>query len=102
MYSLGSSHPNIRDLNTSVTPYIPAEKWKDLGFELLNGSDVELNNIEADIQGTNQRVIKMFEKWLTRRDATWNELIAALEKIHLTHLADNLRKKFLSSTGKDM
>ena len=43
----------------------------------------------------------MFEKWLTRRDATWNELIAALEKFHLTYLADDIRKNFLSRTGND-
>lgn len=99
MYCLGSSRPDIRDLNTYVTPNIPAEKWKDLGIELLKDSSMDLNDVEADTQGTSQRINKMFEKWLTRRDATWNELIAALERIHLTYLADNIRKNFLSRTG---
>ena len=97
---LGCAHPDIRDLNGHVTPNIPAEKWKDLGLELLNGNFVELGNIEADVQGTNQRVNKIFEKWLAKHDATWSELIAALEKIHLTYLANNIRKTFLSITGK--
>ena len=100
MYYLGCTRPDIRDLNSHVTPNIPAEKWKDLGLELLNGNIVELSNIEADIQRTNQRVNKIFEKWLTKHDATWNELIAALEKVHLTYLADNVTKNLLSITGK--
>ena len=102
MCYLGSSHPDISDLNTYVTPNIPANKWKDLGLELLCCSSAELNDIERDIQGTGQRVNRMFEMWLTRCDATWNELIVALEKIHLTQLADNIRKNFLSRTGNDM
>ena len=96
---IGSSHPDIRDLNHQITPNIPPEKWKDLGLELLSGNSVEVNNIETDTQGTRQRVTKTFEKWLDRRDATWNKLIAALENIHLTYLADHVKKTFLSVTG---
>ena len=102
MCILGCTRPDIRDINSHVAPNIPAEKWKDLGLELLNGNIVELGNIEADVQGTNQRVIKIFEKWLAKHNATWSELIAVLEKIHLNYLADNIGKNFLSITGKFM
>ena len=42
----------------------------------------------------------MFDKWLLRHSATWNELIATLEKVQLTFLADNIKKQLLTITGK--
>ena len=98
---LGCSCPSIRDLSLHVTPNIPAEKWKDLGLELLH-DNAELTHIEADIQQTSKKVNKMFEKWLTRKNATWNVLIAALEKIRLPYLANKIRKDPLSIGGKGM
>ena len=96
---VGYGHPDIRILRSHVTPDIPPEKWKDLGLELLNGNSNELNNIEADVHGTIGKINEMFDKWLTRREATWNELIVALENIHLTYLADKIRKNVLPLTG---
>ena len=42
----------------------------------------------------------MFNKWLLRRSTTWNELIAALEKVQLIFLTDNIKKQLSTITGK--
>ena len=103
MYSIGCSHPraNLKDLNTHVIPHIPADKWKDLGFELLDSetSAAELSHIKANNPEIRQRCEAMFEKWLLGRNATWNELIVALQKVGLMFLADNIEKTFISMTG---
>jgi len=43
----GSNHPDIRDLNSHVIPNIPADKWEDLGAELLAGNTSQLSHIRA-------------------------------------------------------
>ena len=96
---VGSGHPTGKDISTCVIPHIPPDKWEDLGLQLLDGDtgSTELSHIKASNPDTSQRCKVMFDKWLCKRNATWNELITALEKVHLTFLADNV-KKILSPT----
>ena len=95
-------HPKARDIHTHVIPHIPADKWEDIGYELLDDDNaaIELGHIKASISETRQRCKAMFEKWLLKRSATWNELITALEKVDLTFLADNIKKQLSTVTGK--
>ena len=69
---------------------------------MLDGDSVamELNYIKANYPDTKQRCKAMFERWLLGSSATWNKLIAALEMVGLTFLADDIKKKFLFLTGK--
>ena len=99
--AIGCDHPKAKDINTHVVPYT-SEKWEDLGYELLDDdhATTELDHIKASNSETRQRCKAMFEKWLLRRTATWNELITALEKVELTFLADNIKKQLLFAAGK--
>ena len=102
MHSAGCDHPNVKDIYAKVIPHIPAYKWEDLGHELLDGDNVnvQLSHIKADNpENIEQRFRIMFDKWLLNRSATWNKLIAALENIKMTFLADNIKKSLLSNTG---
>ena len=69
---------------------------------MLDGDNatIELGHIKASNSETRQRCKAMFETWLLSRSATWNELIAALEKVQLTYLADNIKKHLPPITGK--
>lgn len=96
--SIGNDRPNAKDLHTHVIPNIPADKWEDLGVELLQTS-VELSHIKASSSETSQMCRKMFDDWLNGRDATWNGLIDALDKVGLTYLAGNIKKNLSSITG---
>ena len=100
--SIGSDHPKANDIYNHVVPKIPADKWEDLGCELLGGDNaaIELSHIKASNPDTRQRCKAMFEKWLLSRSATWNKLIAALENVELTFLADNVKNHLLTITGK--
>ena len=101
-YFVGYDHPTAKDINTHVIPHIPADKWEDLGYELLDADNatIELGHIKASNSETRQRCKAMFETWLLSRSSTWNELIAALEKVQLTYLADNIKKYLPPITGK--
>ena len=74
-----------------------ADKWRDLGVQLLQPDPEKLLNIIAedhphDVVRCCKRV---FEKWLEiTTDATWNELIRALRSpgIQLIYLAGRLEK----------
>ena len=94
----GSDRPDIRDLNRHVIPNIPADKWEDLGAELLDGNTAELSHIRAATSDTPLRCKRLFEKWLSRRDSRWDGLVSALEKVQLTYLVDTIRK-ILHTTG---
>ena len=67
-------------------------KWRDLGMQLLQPSDVGIiaQNHPGDVVGCCQRVL---EEWLEKAtDATWNQLIKALRSIELNHLAGQLEQ----------
>ena len=82
-----------------VIPGIPADKWDDLCAELLDGNTAKISDIRGATTETSLRCKLMFEKWLTRRDATWDVLVNALENIQLTFLADTITEMLLKGTG---
>ena len=59
-----------------------------------------LGHIKANNFDTRDRCTAMFEKWLLSRNATWNKLIAVLEKVKLTFLADDIKRRLSTIPGK--
>ena len=68
-------------------------KWKELGIELLGGSTHRLNVIKRDHHDSQDECCTaMFQEWLdVNPNASWNELIKALENIGLVTAASNIK-----------
>ena len=77
-----------------------ATKWYELGLELVD-SNKALKVIETDHpHNTNTCCRLMFEKWLeVKSDASWSQLVTALDNIKMNTAADAVRKLFKSGTG---
>ena len=97
---IGSDRPTLKSLYDHVVMKV-ADKWRDLGVQLLR-SDQErlLNIIEVDHPLNATGCCKcLFEKWLeTNADATWNVLIKALKSptVQLDYLASQLEKMLMT------
>ena len=74
-----------------------ATKWYELGLELVDSNKV-LKVIEADNpRSTNTCCRVMFEKWLEKApNASWSQLVTALDNIKMKTAADVVRKLFKS------
>ena len=72
-------------------------KWYDLGLELVD-SNKTLKVIEADHPSdVNTCCRVMFEKWLERTpNASWKQLVTALNNIEMKTAADIISKLFRS------
>ena len=96
MYT-GDSRPILRDLYDQVVPSI-ADKWKDLGVQLLDPSLIDqrvLEVIAADHPHSVEGCCKsVFEKWLnTQEDASWQQLLEALKNVQLVYLSSQIENK---------
>ena len=94
----GHQRPTQKYLNRYVKQVI-GKKWYDLGIELLENDDIgALNNIQSDHSKDQEECCtKMFQLWLTKQPASWNQLIEALRNIKLNHLATSIEEMLLSS-----
>ena len=93
----GTDRPTLKLLNSHVRNKVGSE-WYYLGEELLCYEHSEkLNIIKQDHPGDVKMCItKMFKTWLdVDNEATWNNLIAALEQIDKNALAENIRRNIL-------
>ena len=74
-----------------------ATKWYELGLELVDSNKV-LKVIEADNpHNTNTCCRVMFEKWLEKTpNASWSQLVTALDNIEMKTAANVVRKLFKS------
>ena len=72
-------------------------KWYELGLELVDSNKV-LKVIEADNpRSTNTCCRVMFEKWLEKTpNASWSQVVTALDNIKMNTAADAVRKLFKS------
>ena len=72
-------------------------KWYDLGLELVD-SNKALKVIEVNHRNdVNTCCRVMFEKWLEKTpNASWSQLVAALDNIKMNTAADAVRKLFKS------
>ena len=73
-------------------------KWYELGVELLD-NDVARKEIEANHPNNVDTCCrKMFEKWLeVKPDASWSQLVIALNKIRLYNAGDAVSKLYVLS-----
>ena len=93
---IGKGRPSLKTLHDHVVMKV-ADRWKDLGVQLLQSDQQHILNIIAtDHPNDAVKCCKcVLEKWLeTAPDATWNQLIEALRSpsVHLIHLADQLEQ----------
>ena len=72
-----------------------ATKWYELGLELLDNNNI-LRVIEADHPNDVNRCCHiMFEKWLEKTpNASWSQLVTALDSIKMNVAANAVRKLF--------
>ena len=97
--SIGCDRPALKLLNKYVRKDASL-KWHDLGLELLEQKDEEeLNQIQMDNPNDGSKCCKeMFQLWLRKcPNATWNQLIKALEEpsIELNKLASTIKELLL-------
>ena len=75
--------------------------WRDLGIELLGqGGIAELDVIKANNTDDVMKCCsKMLSLWLQlQTEASWNQLIEALEQVKLNRLAKEIKKALKSPT----
>ena len=100
-FSVVDDRPEVLHLNRHVRSQLCAacadnpEAWKDLGMELMPGSEAALGTIAANSHGN---VItccsSLFKLWLQRQpNASWRQLIQALKDIGLDKLATEIKGK---------
>ena len=82
----------IKDIDTT--------RWRDLGLELVD-SNKALKVIEANHPSDVDSCCRvMFEKWLEMMpDASWNQLVAALNNIGMKTAADAVSKLLKSDSS---
>ena len=87
--------PTLRQLNEimRIKDIEIASKWYDLGLE-LPVSNSKLKLIELDRSSEiNTRFRLMFQEWLdTTPNASWQQLVTALNKIEMKTAADAISK----------
>ena len=77
-----------------------ATKWYKLGVELLDSNTTELDVIETNHHSDDKRCSGMLKKWLEMKpDASWSQLVTALNNIGLHTAADNVRRRKMSTEG---
>ena len=72
-------------------------KWYELGEELLE-KDIALSVIQANYPNdVNRCCYEMFKKWLdVNPDASWSQLVTALNNIGLCKAAVSISKQYMS------
>ena len=99
---VGHDKPSLKFLNRYVKDLV-GTKWHDLGIELLDSDDDELDTIAADHPSGLSKCTKMFKLWLRKQStASWNQLIEALRQpgINLNALADKIEQMLLKPEPK--
>jgi len=93
---------SLKQLNKVITnePGV-ATKWYKLGLELLDSNTAVLDVIETNQPSDDDRCIRMFKKWLEMKpDASWSQLVVALNNIGLKTAAENVHQNNMSNEGK--
>ena len=94
--------PTLKQLNKVLTdePGV-ATKWYKLGVELLDSNTSVLDVIETNYQSDDDRCSRMFKKWLEMKpDASWSQLVAALNDIGLKSAANSVQSAKMSNEGQ--
>ena len=91
---VGMAKLTVKSLDYYILNTVIANHWKDLGTELLKEEYLhQLITIEAKYNSDVKNCCRaMFNYWLqVDYEAKWNQLISALEEIHLNVLAQKIR-----------
>ena len=98
MFTYLDDRPNMQQLveMMRIEHIEIASKWYELGLELVDSRILKV--IRADHPNdTNTCCHVMFEKWLEMKyDASWSQLVTALDNIEMTTAAEAIRKLFKS------
>ena len=75
------------------------QAWKDLGTELMPDAEAELSAISAEHPDSLVKCCSsLFQLWLQREsNASWKQLLDALKKVNLNHLATQIEGMLVSS-----
>ena len=75
------------------------QAWKDLGTELMPDAEAELSAISAEHPNSLvKRCSSLFQLWLQKEsNASWKQLLDALKKVNLNHLATQIEEMLVSS-----
>ena len=94
--NIGNDRPTLRQLTDVIEEC--STRWHDLGVQLLEehtGSRI-LNEIENDCPSSVVKCCrKMFDRWLEQQpNASWDQLLTALNRIGMNSAAEHIRGKF--------
>ena len=87
--------PTIKQLQEVMINDGITTKWYELGIELLD-TDNPLKEIKANHPNDVWTCCRqMFQKWLEKTyDASWSQLVTALNKIEMTSAANAISKRY--------
>ena len=97
MYDIYTSEgrPTMKQLHDVMRTQHITTAWYDLGLELLD-TDIALEEIKADCHDVKTCCTKMFKEWLdTQPNASWSQLVIALNIIGLCTTADAVSKQYI-------
>ena len=103
LYIVGHYYPTPKQLRSILKPDASglSAQWYDLGTELLTDDTVGTLKVIKASHPNDVSVCctKMFEKWLeSQPNATWNQLIIALNNIGMKTTAESVNKCFIKGT----
>ena len=90
---------NVKNLSTELTTIT---NWYQLGL-YLNLQTHDLNKIQQDHahQGNDRQRLEMLSLWLRRTpNATWEDVVSALQQMEENRVAENIRQKHLRRASK--
>ena len=102
-YTIGHHYPTPKQLRDILKPDFSrvATKWSELGVQLLDDAETDiLYVIKADHPSDVTTCCnEMFERWLRiQPDASWSQLVTALNKIGLKVVAEDINKLIKNGT----
>ena len=89
--------PTVQELDRALENVV---KWKRFALYLRGIDETKIENIDADNKRDDvcDQKIALYTKWLkVCPDASWEDVIAALEAIHELTLAKKLKEKYLTA-----
>ena len=88
---------NLHNLSSELASVID---WFSLGLN-LGLQKHELTKIEHDYQGNDRRRVEMLDLWLHRTpNATWEDVVRALQQMGENVVAENIREKYIRRRSK--
>ena len=103
LYNVGHHFPTLTQLYDILKPNISgvAIRWYELGMQLLDDAATGvLDVIKVDHPNDVTTCCReMFKRWLEmQHDASWSQLVVALNKVGLNTIADDINKLIENGT----